>query len=74
MWGTLREHILTTCPAFENCRDVLRSASEDLIITDIIGTEKGIALSDSLKETEAFKKSRRTELNHTTPTCIHLQY
>ncbi|KAI6101635.1 hypothetical protein EDD16DRAFT_1461716, partial [Pisolithus croceorrhizus] len=52
-----REHILTTCPAFENYRTILRSASEDLIVTDIIGAEKGIeAPSDFLKETDAFKK------------------
>lgn len=28
------EHILTTCRAFDNCRDILRSASENFIVTD----------------------------------------
>lgn len=61
-----RERILTTCPTFENCRNILRSASEDLIVTGIIGTEKGIeGLSGLLKETDAFKKSRRSDLNRT---------
>ncbi|KAI6015731.1 hypothetical protein BKA83DRAFT_59137, partial [Pisolithus microcarpus] len=50
-----REHILTSCPAYEPNRDSLRSVSEDLVITDILGTEKGIeALIDFLKETDAF--------------------
>lgn len=57
-----REHILTSCPAYEPNRDSLRSVSEDLVITDILGTEKGIeALIDFLKETDAFKKARRTD-------------
>lgn len=56
-----REHILTSCPAYEPSRGLLRSASEDLVITDILGTVKGIeALTDFLKETDAFKKSRNT--------------
>ncbi|KAI6129841.1 hypothetical protein EDD17DRAFT_1427414, partial [Pisolithus thermaeus] len=50
-----REHILATCPTFESKRDTLRSVSEGLVITDILGTEKGIeALSEFLKETDAF--------------------
>ncbi|KAI6112113.1 hypothetical protein EDD16DRAFT_1423229, partial [Pisolithus croceorrhizus] len=32
------EHILATCPAFEPNHNILRSASEDLVITDILGT------------------------------------
>lgn len=61
-----REHILATCPTFESKRDALRSASEDLVITDILGTEKGIeALSQFLQETDAFKKSRRTDPSQT---------
>ncbi|KAI5992104.1 phosphofructokinase-domain-containing protein [Pisolithus albus] len=37
----------------EASRDLLRSASEDLVITDILGTVKGIeALADFLKETD----------------------
>lgn len=57
-----REHILASCPAYEPTRDLLRSASEDLVITDILGMVKGIeALADFLKETDAFKKSRNTD-------------
>ncbi|KAI6122618.1 hypothetical protein EDD16DRAFT_1570072 [Pisolithus croceorrhizus] len=60
-----REHILATYPTFESKRDMLRSASEDLVITDILGTEKGIkALSEFLQETNAFKKPR-TDPSHT---------
>ncbi|KAI6130664.1 hypothetical protein EDD16DRAFT_1470040, partial [Pisolithus croceorrhizus] len=61
-----REHILAMCPTFESNRDTLRSPSEDLVITDILGTEKGIeALADFLKETDAFKKARRTDPSQT---------
>ncbi|KAI6162830.1 hypothetical protein EDD17DRAFT_1443026, partial [Pisolithus thermaeus] len=52
-----QEHILTTCPTFKSKHDMLCSASEDLIIMDILGTEKGIeALSEFLQETNTFKK------------------
>ncbi|KAI6015783.1 hypothetical protein BKA83DRAFT_4339106 [Pisolithus microcarpus] len=51
---------------FEPNRNILRSASEDLVITDILGTTKGIeALSDFLKETDAFKKTRRSDPSQT---------
>ncbi|KAI6045467.1 hypothetical protein EDC04DRAFT_2888916 [Pisolithus marmoratus] len=47
---------------FESNRDTLCSASEDLVITDILGTEKGIeALIEFLKDTDAFKKLKRTD-------------
>lgn len=66
-----REHILTSCPAYEPYRNILRSASEDLIVTDILGTEKGIeALLEFLKETDAFKKSRRTDPSQPDPSSV----
>ncbi|KAI6123223.1 hypothetical protein EDD16DRAFT_685345 [Pisolithus croceorrhizus] len=61
------EHILTSCPTFEPNCVTPRSALEDLVIvTDILGTEKGIeALAEFLKETDAFKKSGRTDPSQT---------
>ncbi|KAH7884918.1 hypothetical protein F5I97DRAFT_1778446, partial [Phlebopus sp. FC_14] len=52
-WG----HILTTCPLYESHRPVLRDASPDLVVSDLLGTAKGIeALIQFLQRTEAFKK------------------
>ncbi|KAI6105281.1 hypothetical protein EDD16DRAFT_1446934, partial [Pisolithus croceorrhizus] len=51
------KHILATCPAFKSKHDALCSVSEDLVVSDILGTEQGIqALSEFLKEMDAFKK------------------
>ncbi|KAI6118512.1 hypothetical protein EDD16DRAFT_1480951, partial [Pisolithus croceorrhizus] len=61
-----REHMITSCPTYESKRDILRSVSEGLVITDILGTEKGIeALIEFLNVTDAFKKANRTNPNHT---------
>ncbi|KAI6158973.1 hypothetical protein EDD17DRAFT_1487346, partial [Pisolithus thermaeus] len=61
-----REHIIASCPNFESERNTLRTASKDLVITDILGTEKGIeALIEFLNHTDAFKKSTRTNSHHT---------
>ncbi|KAI6154506.1 hypothetical protein EDD17DRAFT_1490039, partial [Pisolithus thermaeus] len=55
----MQEHILMLCPVYEPNHDLLCSASEDLVISDILGTAKGIeALAKFLKETDAFKKLR----------------
>ncbi|KAI6018624.1 hypothetical protein PISMIDRAFT_98132, partial [Pisolithus microcarpus 441] len=60
------KHILAMCPTFEANRDTLHSTSEDLVITDILGTEKGIkALTNFLKEMDTFKKSRRIDPSQT---------
>lgn len=46
-------------------RDI-RLRSEDLVVTDILGTEKGIeALVEFLNETGAFEKLNRANPNHT---------
>ncbi|KAI6027741.1 hypothetical protein PISMIDRAFT_57206, partial [Pisolithus microcarpus 441] len=37
-----RERIVASCPLFENSRSILRTASDDLIISDLLGMEKGI--------------------------------
>ncbi|KAI6024043.1 hypothetical protein BKA83DRAFT_4018494, partial [Pisolithus microcarpus] len=37
-----QERIIALCPLFENSGSILRTASEDLIISDLLGTEKGV--------------------------------
>ncbi|KAI6128161.1 hypothetical protein EDD16DRAFT_1472646 [Pisolithus croceorrhizus] len=60
-----REHVIASCPTYESKRDIPRSAS-DLVVTDLLGTEKGIeALIEFLNETDAFKKLNRANPNRT---------
>lgn len=52
-----RDHILATCPAYEDQCQILKNASEDLITSDILGTKDGIeVLISFLPATNAFKK------------------
>ena len=54
-----RDHILASCPAYENHRNILKVASEDIITSDILGTKEGVeALIKFLNATNAFKKQR----------------
>ena len=54
-----RDHILTACPTYENQRQALKDASEDLVTSDILGTKEGIeVLVQFLRATNAFKKHR----------------
>ncbi|KIM50329.1 hypothetical protein SCLCIDRAFT_79100, partial [Scleroderma citrinum Foug A] len=54
-----RDHILATCPTYADQRQVLKTASEDLVTSDILGTKEGIeALIQFLRTTNAFKKHR----------------
>ena len=54
-----RDHILATCPMYADQRQVLKTASEDLVTSDILGTKEGIeALIQFLRATNAFKKHR----------------
>ena len=54
-----RDHVLASCPAYENQRHHLKDASEDIITSDILGTQEGIeALIKFLGATNAFKKQR----------------
>jgi len=54
-----RDHILATCPTYENHRQLLKEASEDLVTSDILGTKDGVdALINFLRATNAFKKQR----------------
>jgi len=51
------DHILTACPTYEDQRQILKKASEDLVMSDILGTKDGIeALIQFLRATNAFKK------------------
>ena len=60
-WGELlqsRDHIIATCPMYGEQCQILKSASEDLVMSDIIGTTEGIeALVKFLHATNAFKAS-----------------
>ena len=52
-----RDHILATCPAYEDQHQILKNTSEDLITSDILGTKDGIeVLISFLRATNAFKK------------------
>ena len=58
-----RDHILTACPTYENQRQALKDASEDLVTSDILGTKEGIeVLVQFLRATNAFKKHRPPEV------------
>lgn len=53
-----REHILRDCPQFTRQRIHLREVSYNIILNEILGTEKGIkALATFIKESSAFKKA-----------------
>lgn len=52
-----REHILRDCPLFARQRIHLRHVSYNIILNEILGTEKGIkALAKFIEESSAFKK------------------
>ena len=62
-----REHLLCECPQYEDQRHVLREASRDLSLPEILGTKDGIAaLAKFLEASGAFTKTgkprRDTEL------------
>ncbi|KAF8828234.1 hypothetical protein HHX47_DHR4000457 [Lentinula edodes] len=53
-----REHILRACPRYDNFRHILRKASDDICLKEILGTEEGIeALTEFLEESGAFTKT-----------------
>ncbi|KAJ3738241.1 hypothetical protein EV360DRAFT_3934, partial [Lentinula raphanica] len=50
-----REHILRECPKYEDYRYILQKVSQDICLTDILGTEEGIeALTEFLDMSGAF--------------------
>ena len=53
-----REHILRTCPLYEAHRNLLRQASRDIALPEILGTKTGIlALAKFLENSGAFTKT-----------------
>jgi hypothetical protein len=53
-----REHLLCECPQYEDQRDILRKASRDLSMPEILGTAEGIAaLTEFLEKSGAFTKT-----------------
>ncbi|KAJ3501041.1 hypothetical protein NMY22_g19059 [Coprinellus aureogranulatus] len=52
-----REHVLIHCPRFERWRDDLRRVSREIVLSDILGTDKGIeALETFLHHSKAFAR------------------
>ncbi|KAG1807298.1 uncharacterized protein BJ212DRAFT_1282164, partial [Suillus subaureus] len=55
-----REHILCYCPLFNRQRIHLHEFSRHLILSEIMGTEKGItAMVKFLEESDTFKNGRQ---------------
>ncbi|KAJ3793320.1 hypothetical protein GGU11DRAFT_666042, partial [Lentinula aff. detonsa] len=55
-----REHILRECPRYKEYRYILKKASQDISLADILGTKEGIeALSEFLELSGAFTKTGR---------------
>lgn len=53
-----REHILRICHRYEDSRHILRKASQDICLKDILGTKEGIeALTEFLDESGTFTKT-----------------
>ncbi|KAF7350488.1 RnaseH domain transposon factor [Mycena venus] len=63
-----REHILRTCPRYEDHRHLLRSVSRDISLPEILGTKDGIAaLAKFLEESGAFTKTGTPRRPQETP-------
>ncbi|KAF7343444.1 putative RNA-directed DNA polymerase from transposon BS [Mycena venus] len=62
------EHILRTCPRYEDHRHLLKSASRDISLPEILGTKDGIAaLAKFLEESGAFTKTGTPRSPQETP-------
>ncbi|KAF5313927.1 hypothetical protein D9619_013086 [Psilocybe cf. subviscida] len=52
-----REHIITTCPRYEEHRHILRKVSQSIALSEILGTQEGIdALATFLEQSGAFSR------------------
>ena len=59
-----REHIIQSCPTYEEYRTILRQASQTLYLPDLLGTKDGIqAMASFLEKSGAFTKN-----GHSPPT------
>ena len=53
-----REHIIRDCPRYNQQREVLKKASTDITLPEILGTPKGIkALTEFLQKSGAFTRT-----------------
>jgi len=53
-----REHIIQSCPTYEEYRTILRQASQTLYLPDLLGTKDGIqAMASFLEKSGAFTKN-----------------
>ncbi|KZV79121.1 hypothetical protein EXIGLDRAFT_735638 [Exidia glandulosa HHB12029] len=53
-----REHTLRECTRYDDYRDILRKASRNIVLSEILGTERGLAaLSEFLRKSGAFTKT-----------------
>ncbi|KAJ3735324.1 hypothetical protein DFJ43DRAFT_983626, partial [Lentinula guzmanii] len=63
-----REHILRECPRYEDHRHILKKASQDICLADILGTKEGVeALSEFVEISGAFTKTGQPRKQHETP-------
>ncbi|KAF7378403.1 RnaseH domain transposon factor [Mycena sanguinolenta] len=59
-----REHLLCECSRYEDQQHILKEASRDLSLPELLGTKEGIAATAKfLEESGAFTKTGRTRLN-----------
>jgi ribonuclease HI len=64
-----REHILAACPRYNVWRWKLRNISRDIVLSEILGTPRGIeALSSFLESSGAFSRPETTDAAHHSPT------
>ncbi|KAJ6453146.1 hypothetical protein C8R45DRAFT_847281, partial [Mycena sanguinolenta] len=64
-----REHLLCECPRYEDQRHILREASRDLSLPELLGTKEGIAATAKfLEESGAFTKTGRLRYDKPLPT------
>lgn len=61
-----REHILAHCPLHEEWRHELREISPDIVLSEILGTNRGIeALEKFLSHTQAFARPTHSHIPYT---------
>lgn len=67
-----REHVLIHCPRFEIWRQNLRQASRNIVLSEILGTHKGIeALEVFLRRSKAFTRPPEPHPRPTPPDDRH---
>ncbi|KAG6889956.1 hypothetical protein C0992_003436 [Termitomyces sp. T32_za158] len=64
-----REHVIQTCPEYEEHRHILREVDEQLELRILLGTKEGLeATAKFLAKSSAFTKTGKKRERRTTPT------